>query len=364
MISFVSGRRGRSRPPKGTIRIGFVPLCDSAPLIMARELGLFSAESLDVELSREVGWATVRDKIVLRELEAAHAPAAMVLTNSLGIGCFSFPCLTGLVLNLHGNAITLSNRLWDAGVRDGASLRTYVQSNRVRPKLTLGVAFSSSSHNFLLQKWLRQGGLDPSVDVNIVVVPPPQMASHLKAGNLDGYCVGEPWNSLAVLQDAGWTVAASSRIAPLHPEKVMLARNDFAQDRPEEHLRLISTLHASCNWCQSMNNRDTLASVLAQPQYLNTSVEVLRRSLCQPVPLGKHAGDEVSDFHVFAGPAVNEPGLDKAVWVRNSLVESRVLPAALMPNDTLLDATFRNDLFREAVVAPRVENLAGVKTVG
>jgi ABC-type nitrate/sulfonate/bicarbonate transport system substrate-binding protein len=329
---------------------------------MARELGLFSAQGLDVELSREVGWATVRDKIVLRELEAAHAPAAMVLTNSLGIGCFSFPCVTGLVLNLHGNAITLSNRLSEAGVRDGEGLRRWVQSNRARPKLTLGVAFSSSSHNFLLQKWLRDSGLDSADEVNIVVVPPPQMAAQLKAGNLDGYCVGEPWNSLAALQGAGWTVAASSRIEPCHPEKVLLVRGDFAQARSEEHRRLIATVHAACVWCQSAEHRGDLARILAQPQYLNTSVEAVRRSLCQPVPLGKDADNEVSDFHIFAGPTVNEPGLDKAAWVRNSLIECRVLTRAASPDNSILASMFRSDLFHDAIGKSCAEIPAGAKT--
>src|SRR5215472_8428677 len=112
------------------IRLGFVPLCDCAPVVMAQELGLFQAHGLRVELSREVGWATIRDKIVLRELEAAHAPAAMVLGISLGIGSFKVPCATGLVLNLHGNGVTLSKRLWNDGIRDAATLCEFVRSDR------------------------------------------------------------------------------------------------------------------------------------------------------------------------------------------------------------------------------------------
>src|SRR5215469_14602032 len=128
----------------GPIRLGFVPLCDCAPVVMAQELGLFAARGLRVELSREVGWATIRDKIVLRELEAAHAPAAMVLGISLGIGSFRVPCVTGLVLNLHGNGVTLSKRLWNQDVRDPATLREFVRARRDGSPLTFGVAFSCS----------------------------------------------------------------------------------------------------------------------------------------------------------------------------------------------------------------------------
>src|SRR5215472_11675164 len=230
------------------IRIGFVPLCDCAPLVMAHELGLFAARGLRVELSREVGWATIRDKIVLRELEAAHAPAPMVLGISLGVGSSKVPCVTGLVLNLHGNAVTLSNRLWARGVRDARTLRELIRSNGSVPSFAMGVAFACSSHNFLLRKWLCETGLDPARDVNIVVVPPPQIAANLKTGNLDGYCVGEPWNSLAVNQRAGWITALSQEIAPRHPEKVLLVREEFAESRAEEHEQLIAALLEACEF--------------------------------------------------------------------------------------------------------------------
>jgi len=317
-------------------------------LIVAHELGFFERRGLRIELSREVGWATIRDKIVMRDLEAAHAPAAMVLGISLGIGSFRVPCLTGLVLNLHGNAITLSNRLWKAGVRDGAGLREFIRSRSGKTLLTFGVAFSCSSHGYLLQKWLRANGLDPGREVNIVVVPPPQMAANLKAGNLDGYCVGEPWNSVAVVQRAGWTVAASPNIAPRHPEKVLLVRADFAASRAEEHERLIASLHEACDFCQRAENRDQLVKTLAGSKYLNTSEEAIRRSLAGPFKFGKEGEDQVTDLHVFAGPEVNEPGLDKAAWVRDSLIQSGMLSGSRQLDQTRLASMFRLDIFHSA----------------
>jgi ABC-type nitrate/sulfonate/bicarbonate transport system substrate-binding protein len=139
-----TARLERSRGKHQPIRIGFVGLTDCAPLIMARELGLFERHGLDVELSRELGWATVRAKITHDELDAAHAPAGLLLATAAGLGGVSAECLTGVVLNLHGNAITLSQRLWNAGVRDGATLRDYVR-RRKRP-VTLGTVYQWSSH--------------------------------------------------------------------------------------------------------------------------------------------------------------------------------------------------------------------------
>ena len=331
------------------IRIGFVPLCDCAPLIMAHELGLFARRGLRIELSREVGWATIRDKIVMRDLEAAHAPAAMVLGISLGIGSFPVPCLTGLVLNLHGNAITLSNRLWKDGVRDGAGLREHIRSRAGQDLLTFGVAFSCSSHSYLLQKWLRANGLNPGREVNIVVVPPPQMAANLKAGNLDGYCVGEPWNSVAVVQRAGWIAAASPKISLRHPEKVLLVRADFADAGAQEHERLIAALHEACDFCQRAENREQLVKTLAASKYLNTSEEAIRRSLSGPFKFGKEREDQVTDLHVFAGPEVNEPGPDKAAWVRDSLIQSGVLSGSQQLDQTRLATMFRLDIFHSAM---------------
>src|SRR5258706_6379484 len=157
------------------LRVGFVPLTDCAPLVMAQELGLFRKFGLNVALSRELGWATIRDKVIHGELEAAHAVAGMPVAATLGLGSVPCDCLTALVLNLHGNAITLSEDLWKNGVRDGATLREEILRSRHHKTFTFGVVFPFSSHNFLLRGWLASAGIKPNQDVRIVVVPPPQM---------------------------------------------------------------------------------------------------------------------------------------------------------------------------------------------
>ena len=181
-------------------------------LIVAHELGFFARYGLPVTLSRELGWASVRDKIVHRELDAAHALAPMPFANSLGLGIPPCDCFTALVLNQHGNGITLSNTLWREGVRDGQTLRAHFQQEQQRGPLVFGVVSQFSSHHFLLRGWLARAGFQKK-DVSIVVVPPPQMVANLKAGHLDGFCVGEPWNSVAVQSKAGWCAAVSAELA-------------------------------------------------------------------------------------------------------------------------------------------------------
>src|SRR5438128_6989923 len=170
-----------------TLRLGFVPLTDCAPLAMAQELGLFRKYGLRVNLRRELGWATIRDKIIYGELDAAHALAAMPVAATLGLSSIRCDCLTGLVLNLHGNAITLANDLRKRGVCDGASLRKLILESRKEKTFTFAAVAPYSSHLFLLRTWLASHGIAPGQDVRIVIVPPPQMVANLKAGHLDGF---------------------------------------------------------------------------------------------------------------------------------------------------------------------------------
>src|SRR5436190_6084016 len=163
------------------LRLGFVPLADCAPLVMAHELGLFGKYGLKVALQRQLGWATVRDKIIHGELDAAHALAAMPLAATLGLGSIRCECITALVLNLHGNAITLSNDLRKRGVRDAETLRKEIIRSRREKMFTFGAVFPFSSHRHLLRQWLAASGIDPERDVRVAIVPPPQMVANLKA---------------------------------------------------------------------------------------------------------------------------------------------------------------------------------------
>ncbi len=183
------------------------------------------------------------------------------------------------MLNLHGNAITLVNALRLHGIHDAETLRAEIERTRGKRLFTFGVASAFSSHNFVLQEWLRLAGIDPCNDVEIVTVPPPQMFPNLRAGNLDGYCVGEPWNSLAVMSRAGWCVATSAELSPRHPEKVLMVPRDFAECRAAEHLALIAALIEACEFCDRPENRERIIETLAQPGYVDAPIHALRMSM-------------------------------------------------------------------------------------
>jgi ABC-type nitrate/sulfonate/bicarbonate transport system substrate-binding protein len=332
-----------------TLRLGFVPLTDCAPLVMAKELGLFKKFGLNVTLSRELGWATIRDKIIHGELEAAHAVAGMPFAATLGLGSVQCDCVTALVLNLHGNAITLSNDLWNRGVRDGASLRNEILKSRGNKVFTFGVVYPFSSHNFLLRGWLARAGILPDRDVRIVVVPPPQMVANLKAGHLDGFCVGEPWNSVAVQSHAGWTIAASAELDAGHPEKVLMVRREFAEKRNSEHLALIAALLEACRFCDTPENHEQIAATLARREYVGADKSALLRGLSGEFDFGHDLTRTVPDFTIFSGDDANEPCGKRAAWVIQHLRDSGLCKDANTLTFALGKKVFRADIFEKAV---------------
>ena len=337
-----NNRHSRNNP----IHLGFVPLVDCAPLAMAKELGLFEKHGLDVELHREVGWATIRDKIIYGDLHAAQAPAGLMVAVNCGLGSAPAECLTGMVLNLHGNAITLSQSLWREGVRDGKTLRRAIQ--QLGRRFTFGVVHNYSSHSFLLRNWLRNHGIEPDRDAHIVVVPPPQMPANLKAGHLDGYCAGEPWNSMATQARTGWTVATSGDLAPSHPEKVVMVRRKFADEHEHEHIALLSALLEACNFCDRPENRDRIIKMLAEPRYVAVPAHVIAASLGGTYNFGNERIEKISNFHVFHRQGANEPSMERALWVIQSLIASGLVPDPQVIPLNSASEWFRADIFARA----------------
>ncbi len=331
------------------LRLGFLALTDAAPLVAAQELGLFSHHGLSVQLSREAGWATVRDKIIFGELDAAPAPAPMLWAAQLGLGCAPAAVCTGLVLNLHGNAITLSNRLRAAGVHDTASLRVEALRRRGENKLTFGVVFAFSAHHLQLCQWLRAAGLDLARDVRIAIVPPAQMFRNLAAGTLDGYCAGEPWGSLAVQQNEGWCPAWSAALAPGHVEKILMVRDDFAQRRAAEHTALIAALAAAARWCDAPHHRPQLAEMLASPVYLNLPARTIAPALLGRFDCGYGRVESVPDFHVFSRGDASAPTPARAESLQAELIAAGLVPRELA-DPGLPRRLFREDLYREATI--------------
>jgi two-component system, oxyanion-binding sensor len=328
------------------LRVGFLALTDAAPLIVANELGMFARHGLRVELRREIGWATIREKIIYGELDAAHAPAPMLWSAQLGLGCPPCEVLTAFVLNLQGNALILSQSFWESGVRDGQTLRDHLRAARRREPITLGVVFPFSSHHLLLRDWLRAAGINPDEHVRIVVVPPAQMFRNLTAGTIDGFYSGEPWNSLAVREKAGWCPSWSAAQQPGHVEKVLMVTRRFAEARTAEHGLLMTALAEACAWCDEPHNRERLSELLAQPQHLNLPVDVIAPALLGRFDRGHGQIEEVPNFHIFHQGDANVPTVAKAVALQRALSAAGLLPSAAANDPELPRRLFREDLHR------------------
>ncbi|MDB6025324.1 MAG: putative Nitrate transporter [Verrucomicrobiales bacterium] len=316
---------------------------------MAHELNLFGKYGMQVTLHRELGWASIRDKVIYGELDAAHAIAAMPVAATLGLGSIRCDCLTALVLNLHGNAITLSNDLWHRGVRDGDSLREEIKRSQGNKLFTFGVVYPFSSHRHLLRKWLTTHGIDPERDVQMVVVPPAQMVPNLKAGNLDGFCVGEPWNSVAVEANVGWCVTTSAELSPDHPEKVLMVRREFAEKREAEHLALVAALLEALEFCERPENFSQIISTLAHPRYVGVAANTLSCGITGQFNFGHGVTRTVPNFCVFHRNNANEPSSDKAAWTLQVVRESGLCTDTSLLTPALGRRVFRPDVYDKAL---------------
>jgi ABC-type nitrate/sulfonate/bicarbonate transport system substrate-binding protein len=274
------------------LRIGFVPLIDAAPVIAAQERGYFAEEGLAVTLHRQVGWANIRDKLSFGHLDAAHALLGMPLASHLGRDSFSEPLVSVMGLGSGGNAITIRRELYElagGGVKSAADLARVIKENPRLGRPMVGHVFGSSMHHYLVREWLASGGIDPDRDVQLCVIPPPQMTEHMKGGYLDVFCVGEPWNTVATRQGTGVTLLATTDILPRHPEKVLAVGRRFAEANGglggATMTALVRAVLRGCMWCAEMaaggmpGTASPLTEMLARPEYLAQPQEVVRASL-------------------------------------------------------------------------------------
>jgi two-component system, oxyanion-binding sensor len=342
--------------------IGFVPLLDCATLVAAVEKGFVAAEGLEASLVRETSWANIRDRIMVGHFDAAQMLGPMAVASSLGIGHLSSPMIAPIALGLGGNAITVSNALWQRMQVCGAHLGAdpVIQGNalqqvvaqRARDKqspLTFGMVYPFSCHNYELRYWLAASGIDPDRDVHLVVIPPPLLVDAMREGQVDGFCVGEPWNSLAVEAGVGTIVTTTHAIWRLSPEKVLGCRADWAQRHPEQLAGLIRAIYKAGQWCEQSEHHAELAMLLAQPRYVGAPTEVLRRALGCKL---RYASDtepvHVPEFFVTGRHAATFPWASHALWFYTQMVrwnQTQFSGDAMQ----VARATYRPDLYRHAL---------------
>ncbi|MBW7902642.1 MAG: ABC transporter substrate-binding protein [Rhodocyclaceae bacterium] len=306
--------QGSDAPEKAEVRIGFIPLTDCASVVMAAAKGFDRKYGIRIVPTKEASWASVRDKLTNGELDAAHVLYGLIYGVQLGIGGPKKDMAVLMNLNHNGQAITLASKLKEQGVTDGAGLKKLIAG---KPgEYTFAHTFPTGTHAMWLYYWLAAHDIDPFKDVKTITVPPPQMVANMRVGNMDGFCVGEPWNNRAIMDRIGFTAATTQDIWTDHPEKVLGTSADFVARYPKTALAMICAIIEAGRWIDaSLANRRETAETIAQKAYVNTDTDVILERM-----LGRYSNglgkswDDRNHMKFFNDGAVNFPYLSDGMW--------------------------------------------------
>ena len=255
------------KPEKKDLSIGFIPITCATPIIMAEPMGFYEKHGLNAKVKRAAGWAMVRDWAINKDVDAAHMLSPMPLAITLGAGSPPVPFYMPAVENINGQAITLANK--HKGVKSAADMKGF----------RFCVPFDYSMHNYLLRYYLAEGGVHPDKDVQIRVVPPPEMVANLKAGNVDGYLAPDPFNQRAVYENVGFLFKLSKDIWDRHPCCAFAISQEFAKENPNTFLALFRAIVDATHYASNPGNRKEIAKAIAPKNYLNQPVIVLEQVL-------------------------------------------------------------------------------------
>ena len=350
----------KPNPPAGDpIKLGFIPLTDCSPIVMAKELGLFKKYGVEVVVTKETSWANVRDKILTGELDGAHCLYTMPFSVYTGVGGKAGSEMKiAMMLNVNGQAITLSN--------DFCGKVGFKQMNKVTPvvaaklkaekEVTFAMTFPGGTHDLWLRNWMSLAGLNQKA-VKIITIPPPQMVANMKVGNMDGFCVGEPWGGVAVKQGIGFTQIASQDIWKDHPEKALVVNKEFSETRREDLKKVMKAILEACIWLDNPANRKKAAAIIGKAPYVNAPADVIEGRLMGDYNLGCNQGTEVydNDYMLFyKGGTVNYPRKSYAIWAMAQFVRFGYLKEE--PNyKAIADKLILQDLYEEVAKSMKVK---------
>ncbi len=367
-------------PEKEELAFGFIKLTDMAPLAIAYEKGYFEDEGLYVTLEAQANWKVLLDGVIDGQLDGAHMLAGQPLGATIGFGTQAH-IITAFSMDLNGNGITVSNEIWEemqqhvAKDKDGKpihpikadSLKPVVESYKDAGKaFKMGMVFPVSTHNYELRYWLAAGDLHPGyyaphkgdtsgqidADVLLSVTPPPQMPSTMEAGTIFGYCVGEPWNQQAVFKGIGVPVITDYEIWKNNPEKVFGVSNQWAEENPNTHIRVVRAMIRAAYWLDENNNANRKAAVkiLSKSAYVGADEEVIANSMTGTFEYEKGDKREVPDFNVFFRYFATYPYYSDAVWYLTQMRRWGQIPDA-KPNSWYMDIAkkvYRPDIYAKA----------------
>lgn len=356
--------RTSDTPEKTRVSFGIIPLTDCAPIVVATELGYFDKYGLDVTVSREASWANVRDKVASGALDGAHMLAGMPLAATLGVGPILQETITAFSMDLNGNGITVSHALYErmlaadpAAMQErpttARALKKVIDQDRRAGKspMTFAMVFPVSTHNYEIRYWMASAGIDPDRDVRLAVIPPPQMVANLDARQIDGFCVGEPWNAHAVAAGIGHTLITSYEIWNNSPEKVFGVSREWAERYPKTHRAALMALIEAAQWMDRPENREEVVRLIARPRYVNAPEDVVKMSMTGTFRYAAgEAARPLPDFNVFYRYAANFPWRSHAMWLLTQMLRWGQIDDAIDIR-RIASEVYRPDLYRDAAAA-------------
>ncbi|WP_461126574.1 CmpA/NrtA family ABC transporter substrate-binding protein [Spirosoma aerophilum] len=306
------------KPAPEPIKLGFIPLTDCAPLVVAKEMGLFQKHGVDVVLTKEASWANIRDKVLNGELDGAHCLFSMPFSVYTGVGGKAGSEMKiAMVLNNNGQAITLSKDFCGlVGFKEMGKVAGAVKAVQGRKEVTFAMTFPGGTHDMWLRNWLSAAGVNQK-SVGIITIPPPQMVANMRVDNMEGFSVGEPWNSVAASQNVGFTEIASQDIWKHHPEKALVVNSQFSTARREDLKKVMAAVLEACQWLDNMGNRKKAAAWLTKPYYVNAPLAAIESRLLGSNDLGCELGVQKykDDYMTFYNKGfVNMPRKAHAMW--------------------------------------------------
>jgi len=306
--------QGSDKPEKEEVKIGFIPLTDCASVVMASVLGIDKKYGVKIIPTKEASWAGVRDKLVNGELDFAHVLYGLIYGVHLGTSGPKKDMAILMTLNQNGQAITLSKKLAEKGAVDAASLAKLMNTDK--REYTFAQTFPTGTHAMWLYYWLASVGVNPLKDAKVITVPPPQMVANMRVGNMDGYCVGEPWGHRAIADGIGITATTTQDIWPDHPEKVLGTTAEFAKKYPNTARAVTAAILEASKWIDAgLQNKMKMAETIADKAYLNTSVDVINQRILGRYQngLGK-TWDDKNHMKFYADGNATFPYLSDGMW--------------------------------------------------
>ena len=306
--------QGSDKPEKEEVKIGFIPLTDCASVVMASVLGIDKKYGVKIVPSKEASWAGVRDKMVNGDLDFAHVLYGLIYGVHLGTAGPKKDMAVLMTLNNNGQAITLSKKLADKGAVDGPSLAKMMATDK--REYTFAQTFPTGTHAMWIYYWMAASGINPLKDAKSIVVPPPQMVANMRIGNMDGFCVGEPWGQRAIMDGIGVTAITTQDIWKDHPEKVLGTTSEFVQKNPNTCRAVTAAILEAGRWIDTgLQNKNKMAETIAEKSYVNTSVDAIN-----PRILGRYTNgmgknwDDPNFMKFYNDGAVNFPYLSDGMW--------------------------------------------------